>query len=53
VADGRLELDERMSAVVGIDRTRFTGLAEISVVAHGTLVAVTNDIGRRGTGIPA
>jgi hypothetical protein len=44
IADGCLELDERVSSVVKIRWASFTAGTEIGIVAHGTLVSITLDI---------
>jgi hypothetical protein len=42
--NGSLELDERVSVIVPIARMSFAVLAEIGVVANGTLVADALDV---------
>jgi hypothetical protein len=50
IADGCLELDERVSSVVKIRWASFTAGTEISIVAHGTLVSIALDISLNNIG---
>jgi hypothetical protein len=45
IPDWRLELDQRMSLIVEVDRRSLTTRTEIGVMAYSTFVADSSDIG--------
>jgi hypothetical protein len=53
IADGGLELDERMSLVVWVRWDGFTAGTEVGIVANSTLVSVSLNVGLGTIGVVA